>query len=131
MTDYSELVARLRAVYADWDATRVLPLLPAAVEAIEASMEGQKVCALIADEWRTKCSALEVELDEARYENDRLIDSRDEAVAQRERMAAQLSDIERQVRERCVWICQHHVGRQYPHSPECMKVELFGEDARG
>lgn len=45
--------------------------------------------------------------------------------------ASRLADIERQVRERCVWICQYHVGRQHPHAPECMAVELFGESGQG
>ena len=128
MTDYAELVARLRAVYADWDATRVMPLLPAAVDAIDQLMRDKAAILDAAhaerDELRRTIERLTKELDEARYENDRLIDSRDEAVAQRERMAAQLADIERQVRERCSIICQGHAHLKYPHCSECMRVEL-------
>ena len=151
VTDHAELVQRLRSVYADWDVSKVLPLLPAAADAID-QLTRDKAAILDAahaerDELRRTIERLTKELDEARA----VVSACHEAIGEsptsddgtlaegialhlselRAALAfseARLADIARQVRERCKIICAENYLPRGRHASECMAVDLgFGD----
>lgn len=136
MTDCADAARLLRDLVAERDALERSAMAWAArvdelvLERDEALADAKKYHDALIARHGGEPIALLAELDEARYENDHLIDSRDEAVAARERMAARLADIKRQVRERCKITCTYreHYHPSARHASECMAVELgFGD----